>query len=759
MKLKLTPTNVSLLALSAVGALVAQELIRTEAQTPTPTGDKFKRKQSNLAARAAANPAALAQPELGGQEFLSSAVRSTPPQPRSVSVPKTPALKAADLAIAELPPPPPPPSLKVNPPAPSQMKNIPIRLKSVGVDQLPIDSIVAASLSSGMPSKSKLAAIEQSSKTKAQSKDVQSKDTEAEASESTPTASSTNDLKGNRAQPAIQALMQQGIIQTADSSFRPDASITDQQFSSLLKQASSNASTPIAQIKRPKDIVTQADAATFVYRQLQKAGASKPAAPVAQTGTTPLPQLASADLSGLTATPAFSQNMPSVSPSPATPESRALPPAQTPTEAPRSQAVRVAAAANVDAYTLGAGDRIKVDVFNVAEYSKEYQVLVNGTLNLYRVGNLSVTGMTLRQAERAISAKYARVLKRPMIDVSLAAARPLNVAIAGEVGRPGSYALELKDGKFPTVTKLIQEAGGMTRSADPRQVVVRRPQLGGADREIAVDLWELFQTGNIRQDLTLLDGDTIFIPTSNGVNLAESAQFAAANFATDSAKPINIAVVGEVNRPGPYALEVKAGLPTITQALQTAGGINQMANVRKIEVRRPTRAGTNQTIPIDLWKLLKEGDLSQDLVLQQGDTIAIPTATALDPSEASKLGAASFSPATMSVNIVGEVTRPGAVQVAANTPLNQAILAAGGFNKDAKKKSVELIRLNPNGTVARREITIDLARGIDENGNPVLQNGDVVVVEKSGAAKFSQTLETVLGPVGRILPFRFLFGL
>ncbi|MBW4538611.1 MAG: SLBB domain-containing protein [Myxacorys chilensis ATA2-1-KO14] len=762
MKLKLTPTNISLLAISAFGALVAQELIRTEAQTPTPTGDKFKRKQSNLAARAAANPAALAQPELGGQESLSSAVRSTPPQPRSVSVPKTPDLKASDLAIAELPPP--PPSLKASLPAPPRVKDTPIRIKSVGVDQLPIDSIVAASLSSGMPSKSNFAAAEQQSKTKVQSKEIQSKETEAEASEAAFTpASSKNDLEGHRAQPAIQALMQRGIVQTgSDGNFRPDASVSDQQFSSMMQKASSKAAIPIGQIQRPKDIVTQADAATFVYRQLQKAEASKSisAAPVAaQTSTAPLPQLASADLSGLNATPAFSQSIPSVSPSPAAPESRALPPAKTPTEAPRSQVVRVAAAANVDAYTLGAGDRIKVDVFNVGEYSKEYQVLVNGTLNLYRVGNLSVTGMTLKQAERAIAAKYARVLKRPMIDVSLAAARPLNVAIAGEVGRPGSYALDLKDGKFPTVTKLIQEAGGMTRSANPRQVIVRRPQLGGVDREIAVDLWELFQTGNIRQDLTLLDGDTIFIPTSNGVNLAESAQFAAANFATDSAKPINIAVVGEVNRPGPYALEVKAGLPTITQALQTAGGINQMANVRKIEVRRPTRAGTNQTIPIDLWKLLKEGDLSQDLVLQQGDTIAIPTATALDPTEASKLGAASFSPGTMNVNIVGEVTRPGTVQVAANTPLNQAILAAGGFNKDAKKKSVELIRLNPNGTVARREITIDLARGIDENGNPVLQNGDVVVVEKSGAAKFSQTLETVLGPVGRVLPFRFLFGL
>ncbi|NDJ15870.1 SLBB domain-containing protein [Myxacorys almedinensis] len=756
MKLKLTPTNISLLAISAFGALVAQELIRTEAQTPSPAGDKVKRKQSNLLARTAANPAiALAQPEtLGGQDVLAPSMSSTLPKPQSAS---SVAQKMLDLEIAELPPPP-PTALKVNlPPAP-QMQTASTQVRSVSVDQLPIDSIVAASLSSSMPFTSNLAAAGPQSSAQPEAAQAAALPNPDEAAK--PVATSRDDIEGHRAQRTIQALMQEGIVRGyGDGTFRPDAPVTDQQFSTMLKAASGKAPSAIAQIKRPKDIVTRADAATFVYRQLQASKGATPAA-VAQTNTAGLPTLASATLPTLEATPAVDRITPTAAPSPENSTPRTLPPTQTPPAiAPnRPQPTQVAAAA-VDAYTLGAGDRVRVDVFNVPEYSKDYQVLVNGTLNLYRVGNLPVTGMTLRQAQQAISAKYARVLKRPLVDVSLAAARPLNVAIAGEVGRPGSYPLELKDGKFPTITKLLQEAGGMTRSANPRQVVVRRPQFNAPDQEIAVDLWELFQTGNIRQDLTLLDGDTVFVPTSNGVNLAEASQFAAANFATDAAKPINIAVVGEVSRPGPYALEVKAGLPTITQAIQQAGGVNQLANVRKIEVRRTTRSGATQTIPIDFWKLLKEGDLSQDLVLQQGDTIAIPTATALDPAEAAKLGSASFSPGTMNINVVGEVTRPGAVQVAANTPLNQAILAAGGFNKDAKKKAVELIRLNPNGTVMRREIEIDLARGIDEKGNPVLQNGDVVVVERSGAAKFSQTLDTVLGPIGRILPFRFLFGL
>ena len=45
---------------------------------------------------------------------------------------------------------------------------------------------------------------------------------------------------------------------------------------------------------------------------------------------------------------------------------------------------------------------------------------------------------------------------------------------------------------------------------------------------------------------------------------------------------------------------------------------------------------------------------------------------------------------------------------------------------------MELVRLNPNGTVDKREIEIDLAAGIDDEQNPTLRHNDVVVVDRSG---------------------------
>jgi polysaccharide export outer membrane protein len=426
-----------------------------------------------------------------------------------------------------------------------------------------------------------------------------------------------------------------------------------------------------------------------------------------------------------------------------------------------------------DPYTLGPGDRVKIEVFKLTQYSGENQVLVDGTLNLPEVGNVQVEGMTLKEASEAVSARYAKILRYPIVTVSLLVPRPVRIGVSGEVNRPGSYTLPTTEGasQLPTVTRALQLAGGVTLAANLREVEVRRLSRFRGDQVIKVNLWAFLDAGDVRQDITLRSGDSVFIPTTTRANLNESVKVSSASFAPDRSQPLNIAIVGEVYRPGPYSVTAAARTgaagetgeagstdrpPTITRAIQVAGGIKPQANIRQIQVRRPTKGGSEQVIDIDLWKLLKEGDLSQDLILQDRDTVVVPTAQAIDTAEATQIAAASFSPDSIRVNVAGEVKQPGVVRVSPNTPLNQAILAAGGFNVRARKKSVELIRLNPDGTVTRREVKIDFAKNINEETNPALRNDDIVVVNRSGLTAFSDNLGTIVSPINSFLS---VFGL
>ncbi len=431
-----------------------------------------------------------------------------------------------------------------------------------------------------------------------------------------------------------------------------------------------------------------------------------------------------------------------------------------------------------ESYTLGPGDRVRIEVFKLPQYSGENQVLADGNLNLIQVGAVPVQGLTIAEATQAISRQYSRLLRYPVITVSLLAPRPIKVGVSGEVNRPGSYTIPTDAGsQLPTVTKALQLAGGITQSADVRRIQIVRPRANGAAQVIDVDLWEFLKTGDLQRDVALRAGDAIRVPPNPTPNLAEAPQLAVASFAADRNQSLNIAVVGEVYRPGPQTVVANARTtqagqlgnvggpgdsdrpPTVSRAIQVAGGIKPMADIRHVQVRRVTKAGTEQTIDVNLWQLLKTGDLSQDVILQDRDTVIIPTAKNVTPGEATELASATFSPDTIKINVAGEVNRPGLVEVRPNTPLNQALMAAGGFNNRANRGSVDLIRLNPDGTVTRRNIRIDFSKGIDDKDNPAMRNDDVIVVARSGFTKFSDSVGTVLSPIGNVLGILGVFNL
>lgn len=415
-------------------------------------------------------------------------------------------------------------------------------------------------------------------------------------------------------------------------------------------------------------------------------------------------------------------------------------------------------------YVLGGGDRISILVFQVPDFSGEYLVLVDGTVTLPLVGRISLEGLTVSQASELLSQSYAPYLKRPVVTVNVIQPRPLQIAVAGEVNIPGSYTISQGETN-PLLTDLIREAGGITTVADISQVQLRRV-VQGQEQVWTFNLWELIRQGNLAQDITLRDGDTIVIPTKEDISEAETRQLADANFGIQANQELNVAIVGEVYRPGAYKVtpqqltaQVGSGVtqttrrqpPRLSQAVQLAGGIKPLADIRNIEVRRFNRSGQQQLIKADLWNLLQSGDITQDIILQEGDTITIPTATEVAPAESETLATASFAPLTIRVNVVGEVVQPGIKEVQPNTPLNQAIMSAGGFDKiRANRSDVVLIRLNPNGTVTKRKIPVDLASGIVGENNPPLRNNDVVIVNRNGLTSATDTLNTVFRPLGTL---------
>jgi protein involved in polysaccharide export with SLBB domain len=149
-----------------------------------------------------------------------------------------------------------------------------------------------------------------------------------------------------------------------------------------------------------------------------------------------------------------------------------------------------------------------------------------------------------------------------------------------------------------SLLEMLSRAGGPTRDANLREVRVRRKN----GENFALNLYQGIYQGDTGQDIILDDGDLIFIPT-----LILDAN--------------RVYVFGEVEKPGVVKL-TEANMD-LFDAIAEAGGptvfaVRQQTRIVRGDVTRP------EIIPVDLKKLLEEGDQSQNVALNNGDFIYVP---------------------------------------------------------------------------------------------------------------------------------------
>jgi len=227
-------------------------------------------------------------------------------------------------------------------------------------------------------------------------------------------------------------------------------------------------------------------------------------------------------------------------------------------------------------------------------------------------------------------------------------------------------------------------------------------------------------------------------------------------------RPIRVALVGEIERPGLYSLTTSeavsttgsqsvsiSGLPTLVDAIQKAGGITFNADLSQVIVQRrlPGLGGSLKEARFDLLALVRQGDQKQNPLLFDGDSIRIGRAETPD-ADAIELAANNLSPKQIRVYVVGEVKTPGKQELPANTPLVQAVLAAGGPSSfRANRSNVELVRINRNGSATRQVFNVNYSQGVSGTSNPPLRDGDTIVVNRSIYGTASDAINAVGGPL------------
>jgi polysaccharide biosynthesis/export protein len=358
----------------------------------------------------------------------------------------------------------------------------------------------------------------------------------------------------------------------------------------------------------------------------------------------------------------------------------------------------------------------------------------------------------MRLSTLSRSAALGIVLMLPVGPASMAQVPPMPTA-----SLPTSPPLAT-----PLPTPLPTTVGGTLKSGDRlRLTVVGFPDLSGEQSVMADGTIQLPMAGSI-----LVGGlDSKAAVTTIQTALQPYVRRPQVGLALLSVSPLRINITGEVLQPGPRSLDPSRLRPTdqnpqqntlgrpvsLSEAISLAGGVTPNADLQNIVIRRvasqfsPTTQRietTPTTLKVNLWQALTQGDLTADAHLQDGDEIVIPTAT-IASGDRRKLLTSTFAPTKIVVQVVGEVQRPGQVEIAPSSDVSQAIGAAGGPTREAKQKAIALFRPDAEGKLVSQQFDFGKASGS-------LQNGDLIVVGQKGSSRFLDILGRVLSPLGTI---------
>ena len=420
-------------------------------------------------------------------------------------------------------------------------------------------------------------------------------------------------------------------------------------------------------------------------------------------------------------------------------------------------------------YTLGAGDSIKIDVFNVPELSGVQAIAPDGTINISLIGAVRLEGLGLDEANALLRDKLSPFLVRNIVNVSLVTPRPLNIAIVGEVNRPGPRFLSYgsTSTNAANLTSALALAAGITSRADISNVQISRRDGTVGRRIIKVNLQALLEKGDISQDIRILDGDSILVPPLPEAATSQTRLISNSTFSPDSFT-IQVAIIGEVNRVGPQTLiysrngTLSTGLTgatsaagvssgggpvTLSRALQAANGVTEIADIRNVQISRLNDQGKRTIFKANLLELITKADISQDINLTDGDLITVPRLDKPNPVDYLQISKATFSPTAITVQVVGEAVRPGALQLRPNSSFTEAISFAGGLTNDADWRAIELYRVNPDGSIMRRDLVADLNLPLNEESNPGLRDRDVIVIRPSFGSSILNSTTKFLGNV------------
>jgi len=431
-------------------------------------------------------------------------------------------------------------------------------------------------------------------------------------------------------------------------------------------------------------------------------------------------------------------------------------------------------------YVVGPGDGLAIDLWGAITQRLQRTVDREGRISLPEYGPVLVSGKTLGNVQLTVQELLRTQLRNISTDVSLSRLRTVRVYVVGEVSKPGAYDVS----SLSSPLNALVAAGGLAERGSLRAIKHYR----GKQLIEVVDAYDLLLRGVGTEQARLENGDSLLIPpvgsqvTIEGMvrrpaiyelrgetSLEEALELAGGVLPAAALKHVEVERLVAHEKRTMFSLDLSQDGNSVAaesqlQKFQVQDGdhihifpiapYNAQAVYLQGHVLRPGRYSyrdgmTVNDLLISYSNLLPEPAEKYAEIIRLNPPDYRPSiesfnlANALaNPEQAPKLEAFDtvrifskydFEPAP-DVWVEGEVRSPGKYTTSGQARLRDAIYLAGGTTPDADVDSVQVFRVNPDGTTTILSANLDQAISGGAGQNLLLQPRDRILVHRNAAA-------------------------
>lgn len=264
--------------------------------------------------------------------------------------------------------------------------------------------------------------------------------------------------------------------------------------------------------------------------------------------------------------------------------------------------------------TIGSGDLLHIDVFDVPELSRDVRVTDRGDISFPLISRpIPVSGLTPYQLQSKLEQLLIEngLVSHPQVSIFIREQYSQPVSVVGAVSHPLVYQVMGPT----TLLQVLAAAGGISDDAGS-VVIVTRPARDNTPREksvssssnadsddqkITIRLQDLLESGDSVYNIPVYGGDTVTVPHAGIVYVLGFG----------------------VAQPGGYVLQGHGEQVTVLRALALAHGLTSFAKANSaVILRNNPVTGHKDEIPVRLKEIEKHS--SEDIPLKSNDILYVP---------------------------------------------------------------------------------------------------------------------------------------